>query len=116
MAEIARRIRMFPLAIGGVADHVHLLVSLPTTLTIAQGIKRIKGGSARWVHEIYPLRKDFAWQTGYGSFSVDASRIATVIAYINNQERHHRKRDYQNEVRMILKRHNVEYDERSIWN
>jgi len=115
MGGIARENRMKALVIGGVEDHVHLLLSLPSTLAIAKAIQLIKGGSSRWVHDTFPKLHDFAWQEGYGAFSIGISQVARTIGYIESQVKHHRKRTFQEEFLEFLKKHGIEYDERYIW-
>ena len=115
MGGIARKNGMRALAIGGVADHVHLLLSLPSTLAIAKAVQLIKGGSSAWVHETFPEHRGFVWQEGYGAFSIGISDVSRTIAYIESQEEHHRKRTYQEEFLAILKKHGIAYDERYIW-
>jgi REP element-mobilizing transposase RayT len=114
MGGIARDNGMKALGIGGVADHVHLLVSLPSNLSIAKAIQLIKGGSSSWVHTTFPEAKDFAWQTGYGAFSVSVSRLADTLAYIENQEEHHRTKSFQEEYLAFLNKHGVAYDEKYV--
>jgi putative transposase len=106
---------MKALAIGGVEDYVHLLISLPPTLPIAKAIQLIKGGSSKWVHDTFPALKKFKWQQGYGAFSVSVSQVENTIAYILGQREHHRKKTFQDEYIAFLKKHNVEYDQRYIW-
>jgi REP element-mobilizing transposase RayT len=101
--------------INGTADHVHLLVRLPATVALAHALRTIKTNSSRWVHEKWPTRSDFAWQTGYGAFSVSQSNAETVLRYIANQEEHHRKVSFQQEMISYLRRNKIEYDERYIW-
>jgi putative transposase len=115
MGGIARENNMKTLAIGGVEDHVHLLISLPPTLPIAKAIQLIKGGSSKWVHDTFPALKKFKWQQGYGAFSVSVSQVENTIAYILGQREHHRKKTFQEEYIAFLKKHNVEYDQRYIW-
>jgi putative transposase len=115
MGGIARENNMKALAIGGVEDHVHLLISLPPTLPIAKAIQLIKGGSSKWVHDTFPALKKFKWQQGYGAFSVSVSQVENTIAYILGQREHHRKKTFQDEYIAFLKKHNVEYDQRYIW-
>ena len=115
MGGVARENRMTARYIGGVADHVHLLVSMPTTLSIARSIQLIKGRSSIWVHESFPEMQDFAWQEGYGAFSVSISQLAATAAYIENQEEHHRHRSFQEEYLSFLKKHGIEYDEKYLW-
>jgi REP element-mobilizing transposase RayT len=115
MGGIARNNRMTALAIGGIDDHVHLLLSLPSTMAIAKAIQLIKGGSSLWIHETFPPHREFSWQEGYGAFSIGISDVERTKLYIANQEEHHRKRTYQEEFLEFLKRHGIEYDERYIW-
>ena len=114
IAGIARENRMKTLAIGGTEDHVHLLISLPATIPIAKAIQLIKGGSSKWVHETFSAHRDFAWQEGYGAFSVSISQIETTIRYIQTQEEHHRKKTFEEEFLTFLKKHGIEYDERHV--
>ncbi len=97
---------------GGVEDHIHLLVSLSSTITIATAIQYLKGGSSRWIHEEYGELKDFKWQEGYGAFTVSISQLTHTIRYISNQEEHHRKKTFQEEFVEILNYHGLEYDEK----
>ena len=113
--RISRQNRMKAIEIGGVADHVHLLLSLPATMPIAKAIQLIKGGSSKWVHEAFPEQRLFAWQEKYGAFTVSASRVDSVVRYIQGQEAHHRKQTFQEEFLALLKKHRVEYDERYLW-
>jgi REP element-mobilizing transposase RayT len=115
MGGIARENRMLAKCVGGVADHVHLLISLPTSLSIAKGIQLIKGGSSTWMRETFPEIRDFYWQEGYGAFSVSQSHIADTVAYINTQEEHHRHKTFQDEYLAFLRRHDIAYDERYLW-
>ena len=115
LGGIARQNRMKAIEIGGVADHVHLLLSLPATMAIAKAMQLIKGGSSKWVHETFPEQRLFAWQEKYGAFTVSASRVDSVVQYIQRQEVHHRKQTFQEEFLALLKKHRVEYDERYLW-
>ncbi len=115
MGGIARENKMIALAIGGIEDHVHLLLALPSTLSVAKAIQLIKGGSSKWVSETFPAHRDFEWQEGYGAFSISISHIDDTIAYINNQKDHHRKQSFEEEYLAILRKHGIEYDERYVW-
>ena len=115
LGGIARQNRMKAIEIGGVANHVHLLLSLPATMAIAKAMQLIKGGSSKWVHETFPEHRLFAWQEKYGAFTVSASRVDSVVRYIQRQEAHHRKQTFQEEFLALLKKHRVEYDERYLW-
>lgn len=114
MGGIAREHDSKALAIGGMGDHVHLLLSLPSSLSIATAMREIKGGSSRWMHQDCGL-PGFEWQEGYGAFSIGPSQVEATVAYIAAQEVHHRKRDFQAEFIAILKKHRIEYDPRHIW-
>ncbi len=115
MGGIARENQMKALAVGGVEDHCHMLVSMPTTVSIAKGIQLIKGGSSKWVHDSFPEHREFEWQEGYGAFSIGVSGVKQTIDYIQRQEEHHRVRTFQEEFIAFLKRHEIEYDERYVW-
>jgi len=110
MGTVAGNNRMKALAVGGTADHVHILVSLSSSISVADGIRLIKGNSSKWVNETFPSSMGFAWQTGYGAFSVSRSFIPETISYINNQASHHRVTTFQDEYLLFLKRHGLEYD------
>ena len=96
-------------------DHVHLYSSLPSTITIADFVSVVKSNSSRWVHESFPKRKAFAWQEGYGAFSVSKSEETNVISYIRNQQHRHSKRSFKDEFLEFLNRYEIEYDERYLW-
>jgi putative transposase len=112
---IAKENGMKTLAIGGVADHVHVLLSLPATMAVAKAMQLIKGGSSKFVHETFPDQQAFAWQEGYGAFSVSISHIEETVAYIQRQAEHHRKKTFEEEFRAFLHKHNIECDERQVW-
>jgi len=115
MGGIARENRMRPRCIGGTTNHTHLLVSMPATLSLAKGIQLIKGGSSAWIRDTFPEMQNFAWQEGYGAFSVGVSHLAATITYIENQEAHHASQGFQEEFLTFLKKHQVEYDEKYLW-
>lgn len=112
---IARENKIKLLAAGGVDDHVHLLISMPSTITISKAMQLIKGGSSKWIHETFPEHRLFEWQEGYGAFSIGVGDIERTVNYINNQAEHHEKMDYKTEFRAFLKKHGIEYDERYIF-
>ena len=85
-------------------DHVHLLLSLHSTMAISKGLQLIKGGSSKWVHDSFAENKSFAWQSGYGAFSLGVNDIERTKSYIENQEKHHEKRDFKKEFLIFLKR------------
>lgn len=103
------------LAAGGMPDHVHLLVSLSRELSIAETLRLVKANSSKWIHETFPDRKLFAWQAGYGAFSVSYSNLPDVKSYLARQIEHHRVRTFQDEFRDFLRKHELEWDERYVW-
>ena len=113
LGGIIRELNGTPLVINGVADHVHLLVALPPTISTSDAMRVLKTNSSRWIHET--RRKPFGWQTGYGAFSVSKSNVIAVSQYIARQEEHHRKVSFKEEFLSFLKRHGLEFDERYIW-
>ena len=115
LGGIARENGMKALAIGGVEDHIHLLLSMPATMPIAKAMQLIKGGSSKWVHDIFPDQRLFAWQTKYGAFGVSVSQVEKIVNYIENQEPHHRKMTFQEEFIALLKKHRIEFEERYLW-
>ena len=115
LGGILRELHAVPIAIGGTADHVHLLIGLPADLAVSDCMRVVKTNSSRWIKERWPERRSFAWQGGYGAFSVSESRRSAVIRYIQDQVRHHRLISFQDELRGLLKNHRVEFDERYMW-
>ena len=99
-------------AAGGVADHVHLLVSLDKQISVAEALRIVKANSSRWVHDAYPALSTFAWQAGYGAFAVSHSHLERVKGYLARQAVHHRRVSFQEEFVAFLQRHGIEYDER----
>jgi REP element-mobilizing transposase RayT len=105
---------MKALAVGGTEDHIHMLLSLPSSLPIAKAMREIKSASSRWMHETC-MAPRFEWQEGYGAFSIGWAQVEATLAYIARQEEHHRKRNFQAEFVAILKKHRLEYDLRYVW-
>jgi REP element-mobilizing transposase RayT len=98
-----------------VADHVHALLSLSTTIAISKAIQLIKGGSSIWIHQTFPNLRNFSWQQGYGAFSVGISQMPETIRYIEQQTEHHRTRTFQEEYLSILKKHDMPFEEKYLW-
>ncbi len=115
MGGIVRDLQSTPLEINGALDHVHLLLLLSASHSISEVMRVVKANSSKWVHEQWPSRSEFAWQSGYGAFSVSQSNAERVKKYIVDQEAHHRIMTFQEELIMFLKRHRIAYDERYIW-
>ena len=112
---IARENHMKALSIGGMQDHVHVLLSLPSTLPVAKAVQLIKGGSSKWVHDTFVGLGKFAWQEGYGAFSVNVSLLEDTIRYIEGQGEHHKRKTFQEEYIEFLSRNGIDYDERYVW-
>lgn len=100
---------------GGVADHVHLAVRLSRTVTVAKLVEDLKTSSSKWLKTQSPSLTSFAWQSGYGAFSVGPSDLPALRRYIEDQEKHHQKVSFQDEFRILLKKYGVEHDERYMW-
>lgn len=115
LGGIARENEMKILAVGGVEDHVHILLGLSPNMPLAKAMQLIKGGSSKWIHDTFPDHRGFAWQEGYGAFSIGISQIEDTIAYIGSQAEHHRNRTFEEEFIAILRKHGIEYDERYVW-
>ena len=115
LGGIARENQMTAVEIGGVADHVHILLSLPSTFPLAKALQLIKGGSSKWVHDTFPEHRLFGWQVKYGAFSVSVSQLDKTIQYIKNQAEHHRRMTFHDEFVALLKKHRIAYDERYLW-
>jgi len=107
LGGIARENDMKALAVGGVADHVHLLLSLPATLSVSKAMQLLKGNSSKWLRETFPESRtqDFAWQEGFGAFSIGVSGMEDTVHYIQTQEEHHRKKSFREELEVFLKKH-----------
>jgi putative transposase len=114
LGGLVRHLGAVPDEINGVADHVHLLVGLRPTHSLAKVLQDIKGTSSKWVHDEIGSRK-FAWQTGYGGFTVSPSQLDEVRKYIREQEVHHHQKTFQEEYVEFLNKSGVEYDERYLW-
>ena len=101
--------------IDGVADHVHILLSVPTTITIARAVQWIKGGSSYWIRRTYPFLNTFRWQDGYGSFTIGLSQMQRTMEYIRSQEERHHTRTFEEEYRSFVTAHGLTVDERYLF-
>jgi putative transposase len=115
LATICRDLNADSVHVGGVADHVHILTTLPRTLSQAQLVEQIKKTSSRWIKTLEPRYRGFFWQRGYGAFSVSPSQLKSVIRYIDGQQNHHRTHTFQDEYRELLRKHGIDFDERYVW-
>ena len=114
LGGLIRAAEGIPECVGGVADHVHLLVGLKATHTLSSFVQDVKQASSRWVHESIGV-KDFAWQQGYAAFTVSISNRDTVRDYIVKQPEHHRTKTFQEEYLSLLKKHEVAHEEKYLW-
>lgn len=103
------------LAAGGVEDHVHVLASLPATVSLSEIASAMKANSSRWIHENIVQCKGFDWQEGYGAFTVSKSAEEQVKKYIHEQEQHHKQWKFTEEFKALLEKHGIPYEERYLW-
>jgi REP element-mobilizing transposase RayT len=115
LGGVSRQLDCAPIRIGGAENHVHVLARLGRTITQADWVKELKRVSNLWLKEQERDYADFQWQGGYAVFSVSQSNLEQVKEYIARQEEHHRSTTYQDEFRALLRKHNVEFDERYVW-
>ncbi len=115
MGGIARKLECKLISAGGIEDHVHLLCRVTQKIALMTLVQKVKANSSGWIKGKGVAYQNFYWQNGYGAFSVSQSGLEKVIKYIDNQEEHHKKRDFKGEYRGLLKKHEVEYDERYVW-
>ncbi|MGB6219775.1 IS200/IS605 family transposase [Haloferula sp.] len=111
LAGIAQRNKIHAIRIGGIENHVHLLIEIPKTMAVAEAIKQLKGGSSLWINSENLTNAHFAWQDGYSAFTVSPSAIPDVVKYIANQREHHRHKTFEDEYRSFLEKHGVDFDE-----
>ena len=105
---IIRDLGGIPIEVGGIEDHVHILAKLPATIAIADALREIKSNSSKWAGERPDLVKVFAWQNGYAAFTVSKSQSPSVRKYIRNQEQHHRKKSFKEELLALLEKHEID--------
>ena len=115
LGEVSKRLDCPPMLVGGVEDHVHILARFGRTITQAEWVKEVKRVSNQWLKQQSPAYAGFEWQGGYADFSVSYSDLEEVKEYIDRQEEHHRKMTLQEELRTLLRKHEVEWDERYVW-
>jgi REP element-mobilizing transposase RayT len=101
--------------INGAADHVHILAILPPKIAVSDALRDIKANSSKWVHDKWTERRTFGWQDGFAAFTVSKSQVEPVRQYIRDQKGHHVERDFKAELLALLIKHDVEYDERYLW-
>jgi REP-associated tyrosine transposase len=115
MAGICKSWDSPALIIGGVEDHVHLLISLSKNYALKKTVEEVKKGSSKWMKSDGPRNPNFYWQAGYGAFAVSCSNASAVKRYLERQEAHHKKMTFQDELRALFRKHEIEFDERYVW-
>ena len=113
LGGIARKNGFKAIAVGGTENHIHILLSLPAIIPLAKAMQLLKGGSSKWMNDTSDTR--FAWQEGYGAFTVGISQQARTVNYINSQAEHHRKHTFEEEFLAFLAKHKIEYDPKYVW-
>jgi putative transposase len=115
LGGIAKEHEVIPLMVGGTTNHAHLLLSMPATITIAKAVQLIKGGSSKWISDTFDQPNCFSWQTGYGAFSLGISMLDRTKRYIEQQEKHHQNKTFQQEYLEFLKRYRIAFHERYVF-
>lgn len=115
LAGACKNLNSHAYRVGGTENHVHIACTLPRTLSISNLLEEIKKASSAWMKTQDPSRAHFTWQAGYGAFSLGQSQLESLITYIDNQQEHHRKRTFKEEMIEILDRYGVEFDRRYLW-
>ncbi|MFT4770415.1 MAG: putative transposase [Cryomorphaceae bacterium] len=115
LGGICKNLECQPLIVGGYTDHVHILCMLSKKIALVSFMRELKANSSKWMKTNGERYKDFFWQDGYGAFSVNPHETETVKNYISNQHEHHEKVGFKNECRGFLKKYDVEYDEKYVW-
>ena len=115
LATICRHFGGEVLCVGGVSNHIHIVTTLPRTLSQAKLIEQIKKPSSKWIKTLEPSYRGFSWQRGYAAFSVSPSQLEAVLQYVQEQEEHHRSQTFQDEYRKLLRKHGIEFDEQYVW-
>jgi putative transposase len=115
LATICRDLGTEFVHVGGVADHVHIVTTLPRTLSQAHLIEQTKKTSSKWIKTVDARYRAFAWQRGYGAFSVSSSQLDAMLQYVDGQKAHHRTRTFQEEYRELLRKHGVDFEEHYVW-
>jgi putative transposase len=115
LGGICKNLECHSIKIGGYADHIHILCLLSKKVALIKLIEELKSHSSKWIKTKDELFRNFYWQNGYGAFSINPTEVDTVIAYIAGQHAHHEKKTFQDEMRAFLKKYQMEFDERYVW-
>jgi putative transposase len=115
LGGICNNLECYPIKIGGYTDHIHILCLLSKKIALVKLVEELKSHSSKWIKTKGNDFANFYWQDGYGAFSINPSEVDTVVTYISNQQEHHRNKTFQEEYRAFLKKYQVAYDERYVW-
>lgn len=115
LGGICKKLECQPLKVGGYTDHVHILCMLSKKIALMKLVEEVKSHSSKWFKTLDESLQGFYWQDGYGAFSVNPAEVDRVIAYIANQHEHHKRKNFQDEYLAIMKKYQMEYDERYVW-
>ena len=115
VATICRDLAAEFVHVGGMADHVHVVITLPRTLSQAELIEQIKKTCSKWIKALEARYRGFSWQRGYSALSVSPNQLEAVLKYVDTQQEHHRTRTFREEYRELFRRHGVGCDERYVW-
>ncbi|MCY7408718.1 MAG: IS200/IS605 family transposase [Chitinophagales bacterium] len=115
LGGICKNLECHPIKVGGHVDHIHILCMLSKKIALMKLLEEVKSHSSKWIKTKGDEFANFYWQDGYGAFSLNPSEVEAVINYIANQKEHHSKKTFQDEYRVILKKYQVDYDERYVW-
>lgn len=113
MGAVCKTNGLVPVKFGGTEDHIHLVIGMSRTITIAKAVEAIKTSSSKWAKE--KVHPEFTWQVGYGVFSVSHRELPGMVHYVEKQAEHHRKISFQDELRSLLLEHGIPFDERYLW-
>ncbi len=112
---IARENAMQSIIVGGYNDHIHVLVAISPAIAVSKAVQMLKGASSRWIHQTFKDMSSFAWQDGYGAFTVGLSQVSDTVRYIEGQREHHCSSTFQEEYVKFLRKHEIDFDERYVW-
>jgi len=115
LGGICKKLECAPIKVGGYIDHVHILCMLSKNIALVKLLEELKSHSSKWIKTKGAEYKNFYWQNGYGAFSINPSEVDIVTQYIANQKEHHKVKSFQQEYKLFLKKYEVEYDERYVW-
>jgi REP element-mobilizing transposase RayT len=115
LAGMATHHGLMALKVGGLEDHLHLVLRIPPTIPVSEAVRLLKGSSSRWIRQTFSELEAFRWQDGYGAFTVSTSALPATIRYVEQQRATHERRTFEDEFLFLLQRHGIEYDERYLW-